>query len=85
MPTPNIRQAPDSSRPASNQAFVRRFALLVLSSSLVLLLTGTAVASINSEPQPVNTWVDAGWVDGELPDATVLLKRVASTDPRNQG
>lgn len=64
---------------------MRRFALLVLSSSLVLLLTGTAVASINSEPQPVNTWVDAGWVDGELPDATVLLKRVASTDPAIKG
>ncbi len=85
MSTPNNRQVSGSVRSGSNPAFVRRFALLLLSSTLVLLLTGTAVASIDSEPQTLNTWVDGGWVDGELPDATVLLKRVSSADPAIAG
>ena len=64
----------------ANPAYLRRFSLLLLSSTFVLLLAGTAFASIG-QPRPLLAGESPSWRPGELPDLALLIGDLDPTDP----
>lgn len=54
--------------------FFRRLATLLLASTLVMLLAGTALASIDgSRPMMAQTTADRSWVPGDAPDLSFVV------------
>ncbi len=73
--------APYLTFPAS-PAFLRRLVLLLLSSTLVLFLAGSALAAIDT-PRPIvaDAFSSSAWEPTELPDVAVTLTNVSAEDP----
>lgn len=73
--------APYLTFPAS-PAFLRRLVLLLLSSTLVLFLAGSALAAIDT-PRPItaDAFSSSAWEPTELPDVAVTLTNVSADDP----
>ncbi len=73
--------APFLTFPAS-PAFLRRLVLLLLSSTLVLFLAGSALASIDG-PRPIvaDAFASGAWEPSELPDVAVTMTNVSADDP----
>ncbi len=73
--------APYLTFPAS-PAFLRRLVVLLLSSTLVLFLAGSALAAIDT-PRPItaDAFSSSAWEPTELPDVAVTLTNVSANDP----
>ncbi len=67
--------------PAS-PVFLRRLVILLLSSTLVLFLAGSALAQIDA-PRPIvaDAFTAGAWEPNELPDVAVVLSGVEADDP----
>jgi len=62
--------------------FLRRLATLLLASTLVLLLAGSALASIDaSRPMMVESPSERSWVPSEVPDVALLVAGLSGVDP----
>ncbi len=80
--SPSPKFAPRRSIFLSTSAFFRRFVTLLLASVLLLLLAGSALASIGA-PRPLlaQTFTPIDLDPGELPDVALLISGVETADP----